>query len=73
MTKEIFETLEKLEKQSSLEKSRKVNVPSDERMLAITKDTGELLNMMIRLKKAQNMLEVGMSVIFHNMVCRSNY
>ena len=68
MTK-IFEVLEKLEKQSSLEKSRQVDVSSDERMLAITKETGELLNMLIRLKNAKNMLEVGMSVGYSTIWC----
>lgn len=65
----VFEVLEKLEKQSSLEKSRQVDVSSDERMLAITKETGELLNMIIRLKNAKNMLEVGMSVGYSTIWC----
>mgnify|MGYP002623135232 FL=1 len=65
----IFDVLVKLEKQSSLEKSRQVDVPSDERMLAITKETGELLNMLIRLKNAKNMLEVGMSVGYSTIWC----
>ena len=65
----IFDVLEKLEKQSSLEKSRQVDVASDERMLAITKETGELLNMLIRLKNAKNMLEVGMSVGYSTIWC----
>lgn len=65
----IFEVLEKLENQSSLEKSRKMDVPADERMLAITKDTGKLLNMMIRIKNAKNMLEVGMSVGYSTIWC----
>ena len=69
MTRLIFEILEKLEKQSSLEKSRQVNVPADERMLAITKETGELLNMLIRLRNAKNMLEVGMSVGYSTLWC----
>ena len=69
MNKEIFDILEKLEKQSSLEKSRQVDVPSDEIMLAITKETGELLNMLIRLKNAKNMLEVGMSVGYSTIWC----
>ena len=69
MNEEILEVLEKLEKQSSLEKSRQVDVPSDERMLAITKETGELLNMLIRLKKAKNMLEVGMSAGYSTIWC----
>ena len=54
---------------SSLEKSRHVDVASDERMLAITKETGELLNMLIRLKNAKNMLEVGMSVGYSTIWC----
>ena len=65
----IFDVLEKLEKQSSLEKSRQVDVASDGRMLAITKETGELLNMLIRLKNAKNMLEVGMSVGYSTIWC----
>ena len=65
----IFEVLEKLEKQSELEKSRQVDVPADERMLAITKETGELLNMIIRLKNARNMLEIGMSVGYSTIWC----
>ncbi|KFM19449.1 O-methyltransferase MdmC protein [Marine Group I thaumarchaeote SCGC AAA799-P11] len=65
----IFEVLEKLENQSVLEKSRKVDVPADERMLAITKETGEILNMIIRIKNAKNMLEVGMSVGYSTLWC----
>ncbi len=65
----IFEVLERLEKQSILEKSRQADVPGDERMLAITKETGELLNMLIRLKNAKNLLEVGMSVGYSTIWC----
>ena len=65
----IFEVLERLEKQSELEKSRQVDVPADERMLAITKETGELLNMIIRLKNARNVLEIGMSVGYSTIWC----
>ena len=65
----VFDVLERLEKQSTLEKSRQVDVPADERMLAITKETGELLNMIIRLKNAKNMLEVGMSVGYSTIWC----
>jgi hypothetical protein len=45
--KSIFDTLEKLEKQSTLEKSKKFNIAPEDRMLAITKETGELLNMIL--------------------------
>ncbi|AFS80716.1 O-methyltransferase family protein [Candidatus Nitrosopumilus koreensis AR1] len=65
----MFEVLEELERQSSLEKSRKVDVAPNERMLAITKETGELLNMIIRMKNAKNMLEVGMSVGYSTIWC----
>ncbi|MHA7733708.1 O-methyltransferase [Nitrosopumilus sp. S6] len=69
MNTSIFKVLEELENQSSLEKSRQVDVPADERMLAITKETGELLNMMIRLKNAKNVLEIGMSVGYSTIWC----
>jgi len=39
----ISKVLDELEIQSTLEKSRKTNVPPEDRMLAITKETGELL------------------------------
>ena len=58
----IFTVLEELEKQSQLEKSRKIDVVSEDRMLAITKETGELFNIILRLKNARNVLEIGMSV-----------
>lgn len=69
MISSAFDVLEELEKQSLLEKSRKVDVPPKERMLAITKETGELLNMLIRMKNAKSMLEVGMSVGYSTIWC----
>ena len=69
MTDKISQVLKELEEQSVLEKSRKVNVPSEDRMLAITKETGELLNMILRLKRAKNMLEIGMSVGYSAIWC----
>jgi len=65
----ISKVLDELEVQSTLEKSRKVNVPHEDRMLAITKETGELLNMILRLKNAKNMLEVGMSTGYSTIWC----
>jgi len=65
----ISKVLEELELQSTLEKSRKVNVPPKDRMLAITKETGELFNMILRLKNAKNMLEVGMSTGYSTIWC----
>jgi predicted O-methyltransferase YrrM len=69
MIDSISKVLDELEKQSILEKSRKVDVPPDDRMLAITKETGELLNMILRLKKAKNMLEIGMSTGYSTIWC----
>lgn len=65
----IFTVLRRLEKRSQLEKSRKINVLPEDRMLAITKETGELINMMLHMKKAKNMLEVGMSVGYSTIWC----
>ena len=69
MIKSVSNILEKLEKQSTLEKLRKVIVAPEDRMLAITKETGELLNMILRLKNAKNMLEVGMSIGYSTIWC----
>ena len=69
MIKSISNILEKLEEQSTLEKLRKVNIAPEDRMLAITKETGELLNMILRLKNAKNMLEVGTSTGYSTMWC----
>ena len=69
MNSDISKVLDRLEKQSQLEKSRKVAVSPDDRMLAITKETGELLNMILRLKNAKNVLEVGMSVGYSTIWC----
>jgi len=69
MKDSICKVLDELEEQSSLEKSRKVNVLPEDRMLVITKDTGELLNMILRLKKVKNMLEIGTSVGYSTIWC----
>ena len=42
--------------------------PQD-RMLAITKETGELLNMILRIKKAKTMLEIGTSTGYSTIWC----
>jgi len=65
----ISKILDQLEVQSILEKSRKVNIPREDRMLAITKETGEMLNMILRLKNAKNMLELGMSTGYSTIWC----
>jgi len=69
MMDSISHVLYQLELQSTLEKSKKVDIPSEDRMLAITKETGELLNMILRLKNAKNMLEVGTSTGYSTIWC----
>jgi predicted O-methyltransferase YrrM len=69
MIKSISNILEKLEEQSTLEKSRKVSIAPEDRMLAITKETGELLNLILRLKNAKNILEVGTSTEYSTIWC----
>jgi len=69
MKDSISKVLNELETQSDLEKSRRTDVPPEDRMLAITKETGELLNMILRLKNAKNMLEVGMSTGYSTIWC----
>jgi len=69
MKDSISNVLEELETQSNLEKTRKVDIPRQDRMLAVTKETGELLNMILRLKEAKNMLEVGTSVGYSTIWC----
>ncbi len=69
MIDSISKVLDELEVQSTREKSRKVNVPHEDRMLAITKETGELFNMILRLKNAKNMLEVGTSTGYSTIWC----
>jgi len=69
MKDSIHNVLDELETQSTLEKSRKVSILPEDRMLAITKETGELLNMILRLKNAKNMLEVGTSTGYSTIWC----
>jgi len=69
MKKSFLTILEKLEEQSTLEKSRQIDVAPEDRMLAITKETGELLNMILRLKNAKNMLEIGTSTGYSTLWC----
>ena len=69
MKESILKVLDELEAQSTLEKGRKVDVPPEDRMLAITKDTGEMLNMILRLKSGKNMLEIGTSTGYSAIWC----
>ena len=61
MIKSIIRVLDKLEKQSQLEKTRKVDVARENRMLAITKDTGIFFHALLMANGAQSALELGTS------------
>jgi predicted O-methyltransferase YrrM len=58
----INAVLMKLEKRSGLEKSRMVLVESDQRMLAITKETGVFFHTLLVGIRAKRILELGTSV-----------
>ena len=62
MNEHILTVLKKLEKRSKLEEANKIEVNHDERMLAITEDTGQFFNLFLRAIKAKRILEVGTSV-----------
>ena len=53
--------LERLERQSELEKSHRYDVPPEDRMLAITKDTGMFYNVLLRSSGVRRVLEIGTS------------
>ncbi len=69
MATPIFRILDELDAQSNLEKTRKVDILPEDKMWAITKGTGKLLNMVLRIKNAKNMLEIGMSVGYSTIWC----
>jgi len=60
--KETRTVLKRLTEESLREKRHETNIPLKKRMLAITEDTGVLLNIMARSARACSILEVGTSV-----------
>lgn len=62
MREHIKAVLKKLEDRSALEKSEKIQVNHDERMLAISQETGEFFNILLKVIKAKKILEIGTSV-----------
>ena len=62
MNEHILTVLKKLEIRSKLEESDQIEVNHDERMLAITEDTGQFYNLFLKAIKAKRILEVGTSV-----------
>ena len=69
MDNSVSKVLEELEIQSNMEKTRQISVGPQDRMLAITKETGELLNMVLRIKKVKTMLEIGTSTGYSTIWC----
>lgn len=69
MQDRIVKILQELGEKSELEKSHEYDIPSEERMLAITEDTGRFFNILLRAKNAKNVLEVGMSVGYSTIWC----
>jgi predicted O-methyltransferase YrrM len=58
----ITKVMTRLEKQSELERSRKLELAHDDLMLAITPDTGKFLNILISAMNCTKILEIGTSV-----------
>ncbi len=67
MRENIRSVLKKLEERAELEKSEKIQVSHDERMLAISSETGEFFNILLKAMKAKKILEIGMSVGFSTL------
>jgi len=61
MNKKIARILTKLEKNSQYELKNHHKISHDERMLAITKDTGIFYNTLLRMQKPKRILEIGTS------------
>jgi len=73
MRENIKSVLKKLGKRSELEKSEKIQVNHDERMLTISNETGEFYNILLKAMKAKkNSRGRYVSWIFYIMVCRCN-
>ena len=58
----IFKILSNLDSQSERERLGKVNISHEDSMLAITKDTGEFLNILLSAINSNRILEIGTSV-----------
>jgi caffeoyl-CoA O-methyltransferase len=57
----IITVIDRLGKQSELERSDETNIAYNDLMLAITKDTGKFLNILITTMNANTVLEIGTS------------
>lgn len=50
-----------MERRSSLEKTKSLDIAPEDRMLAITMETGKFFNILLRITNAKNILEIGTS------------
>lgn len=62
MSNKIKTLIAKLEAKSQLEKSKKTYIKRENRMLAITRDTGQFFNILIKTSNFTRILEIGTSV-----------
>lgn len=59
--RKILKKLQQLENQSKIEKSKKIKIALEDRMLAITEDTGRFFSLFLSAIKARRVLEIGTS------------
>lgn len=57
----VSDVLARLEKRSELERRRMVDTSPEDRMLAITEDTGRFYSILLRASRAKRVLEIGTS------------
>ena len=67
MDKKISIVLKRLESKSNYEEKNFDKIPHDERMLAITKDTGIFYNTILRMQKPKRILEIGTSTGYSSL------
>ena len=67
MDKKISRVLKRLENKSNYEEKNFDKIPHDERMLAITKDTGIFYNTILRMQKPKRILEIGTSTGYSSL------
>ena len=67
MDKKISRVLKRLENKSNYEEKNFDRIPHDERMLAITKDTGIFYNTILRMQKPKRILEIGTSTGYSSL------
>jgi caffeoyl-CoA O-methyltransferase len=67
VNKNIYSVLTRLEEDANRERSSNVETPFEDRMLAISWDTGKFFNILLRTMHATRVLEIGTSVGFSTL------